>query len=139
MARSDDEGRQIAIAVQNASGIALNVYGFRLSEGAWGGNPDQEPTLGDTIRSGGERRYLNLTDQPFTGVGGSITLTPANGGVVSINWSWSPGESAKRSVYAQDTRGISADSRWTGHGGTSMTLQVSINRLGSLSSRSTDG
>jgi hypothetical protein len=138
MATSDDKGREIAIAVHNASGIVLSVYSFRLSEGAWGSKPGQEPVLGDTICSGGARGYLNMTDQPFTGVGGSITLTPANGGVVSINWSWRPGEPAKSSAYGQDMQGISVDSRWTGQGSTSMTLQVSINRLGDLATATTE-
>lgn len=128
MATSDAKGRKIAITVSNASGIVLSVYDFALDSGLWG----EKPKLGDTIYSGDERYYLNLSSQMFTSLGGNVNLSAANGGMVVVRWSWPPNEGATKSAYTEGTSGISIESRWTGQGSTFLTLQVSIGRLGLL-------
>jgi len=115
--------RQVTVLVTDSSATTLNLSTFGLYEGKW--DPAFQPQPGVQISPGASPSYVNYTDQPFTGVGGFLTLTPMTGGQITISWSWEYGgtfwgtSSTKSTTLQVSTQPINQQTN-------SVTLQVTI-------------
>jgi len=120
--------RSITISIQDASGTTLTVNYGTLT----GGTFDSAPVPGTTIQPGKVVSYVNGTTSIFTSLGGSILLTPASGGSISVNWNWPSGSSASGSVTAQSVNGLGVSYQMLNTQTNFPTLQVMITNAASF-------
>ncbi|HEY0071323.1 MAG TPA: hypothetical protein VGE04_15265 [Chloroflexia bacterium] len=84
--------REVLVAVQNSSGLELDVTTFALTNGYWDPSaPNGVPTQGAAITPGQTATWGNYTSTPFTGVTGTMTINSTGVGTVILNWSWAYG------------------------------------------------
>ncbi len=115
--------RQVTVIVTDSSATTLNLSTFGLTDGKW--DPAFQPQPGVQIGPGASPAYVNFTDQPFTGVGGFLTLTPMTGGQITITWSWEYGSTFAAYSSTRSTR-LQVSTQAINQQTSSVTLQVTI-------------
>ncbi len=111
-----------AIAVQNASGTTLALQTATLASGAW---LPPAPAIGSGVFPGDAPRYVNVSLQAFSGLGGTLILVPMTGGSITIGWSWPSGGTPAAAAYGQNTS-ISVDGTLINVGSSQPTFQVVV-------------
>ncbi|MEM7498717.1 MAG: hypothetical protein AAF371_12080 [Pseudomonadota bacterium] len=119
--------RQITVAITNSSAESLTIANFQLAAGAW----ETAPELGGTVAPGNTPSYVNFTDQPFTNLGGSIALVPAQGGTLDITWKWDYGSAVSGKATVSNAPAISVSSNVINANTLSPTLQVRVTNASS--------
>lgn len=114
--------RDVSIQIVNSSGTEADVQTFLLTGGSW----KEIPQAGQPITPGANQTYNNYTSQPFTNLGGTLTLTPTTGGTVTITWNWAWGGLCTGSATATNTSGIAVSSSIINPNTSSPTLQVTL-------------
>jgi hypothetical protein len=114
--------RTFTIQITNSSGTLLVLQDFTLTGGSWA----QRPQAGSPINSGQTASYDNYTDQAFTGLGGTMTLVPANGGTIALAWNWAWGGVATGSATASGLTGISVSAQVINGNTNNPTLQITV-------------
>jgi hypothetical protein len=89
-----DFARSITIDIQDASGTSLTLNYGTLSSGNW----ETQPVPGSTIKPGDSSTFVNGATNNFASLGGTIFLTPASGGTITIGWSWPNGSPVTSTV-----------------------------------------
>ncbi len=125
-ASSADAVRTVTLQIMDTSDTTFNVNTFALSGGKW--DPDHQPQLGQSLAPGQTLMYVNFTDAPYTGVGGTLTLAPVSGGLVSITWNWNYGAPLKSGFVVQGTS-LYYVLTVAGQTTASPTVQISISSL----------
>ncbi|MES2207690.1 MAG: hypothetical protein V4525_12980 [Pseudomonadota bacterium] len=120
--------RSITISIQDTSGATITVNYGTLT----GGYFDPVPIPGTTIQPGTTVSYVNGANDNFTYPGGSILLTPASGGSISVNWNWPSGSLANGSVTTQSVSGLGVSYQMVNTQTNSPTLQVVISNASSF-------
>jgi hypothetical protein len=115
--------RSAQILIMDQSGTVLNVNTYAITGGVW--DPANQPVSGQQITPGENTKFVNYTDQPYTSIGGVITLVPQTGGTISVTWSWPYGSPFTQSVSTQSTT-LTANGTIVGQTGTQATVQVQI-------------
>lgn len=115
--------RQATITIYDASDTVLNLNTFSISSGAW--NPSQMPTSGQQITSGQQPNFNNYTDQPFTGIGGLMSLSPMSGGIITLSWNWKYGSPFEFSASTSNTP-LAVKGQIVGQSGTAVTVQFQV-------------
>ncbi len=121
--------RTFTVQTTNSSGTLLIIQNFTLTGGSW----EQPPKAGDAVNSGDTKAYNNLTDQPFTGLGGTMVLVPASGGSITLAWNWPWGGVATGSATAAGLNGISVSATVINQNTANPTLQVTVLNAPSVS------
>lgn len=93
--------RSVTLQIMDSSDTTFNVNTFSLSNGKW--DPTQQPQLGQSLSPGQTLIYVNFTDTPYTGVGGTISFAPVSGGLVNITWAWNYGAPLQSGFVVQGT------------------------------------
>ncbi len=114
--------RTFTVQTTNSSGTLLIIQNFYLTGGSW----EVPPQAGAPISPGQMVSYNNATDQPFTGLGGLMSLVPATGGTITLNWNWSWGGVATGSATAASLNGISVSATVINQNTANPTLQVTV-------------
>lgn len=114
--------RTFTVQTTNSSGTLLIIQNFFLTGGSW----ETPPQAGAPINSGQTASYNNLTEQAFTGLGGSMTLVPASGGSITLTWNWPWGGVATGSATAASLNGISVSATVINQNTANPTLQVTV-------------
>jgi hypothetical protein len=114
--------RSVTILILNSSGTDLILANFRLTGGSW----EKQPVSGINIKPSDHHDFVNFTDRTFTNVGGTINLSPVNGGEISIQWNWAWGSSITGSSTGSNLNGIAVSSTIINPNTITPTLQVMI-------------
>jgi hypothetical protein len=93
--------RSVQLMIMNASNAAFTVDTFSLAAGDW--DPKAQPRLAQPLCPGGMLNYTNSTSQPYSGVGGTLSLVPTSGGRLDINWIWVYGQPLKSGLVVTGT------------------------------------
>lgn len=115
--------RQVNIMIGDSSSTTLNINTYSVTSGRW--DPQYTPQLGQQITPGQNPMFVNFTDQPFTAVSGSITLSPMSGGLITLSWDWQYGSPFQQRSSTQNTT-LGVSSQITGQTSTTVTVQYQI-------------
>ncbi|MBV8751074.1 MAG: hypothetical protein JO103_15310 [Candidatus Eremiobacteraeota bacterium] len=119
--------RTFSVQIANLSGTLLTINTFLLTGGSW----VTPPQGGGPINPGQTQNYDNYTDQPYTGLGGTISLSPTTGGTITVTWSWPWGSLATGSTTVSNVTGISVASNVINQNTNNPILQVTITNASS--------
>jgi hypothetical protein len=95
--------RSLTVVVNNASDAQIAVNYGQLTGGDWENN--SQPVPGAVI-SAGSNTFVNGADNAFTALGGTILLTPASGGTITIEWSWPRGSGVTGTTTGNSLTGL---------------------------------
>ena len=119
--------RSVTVTVLNASGADLaSNYGM-LTGGAW----DNPPVPGSIVSTAGQTTWVNGAANAFMSVGGTILMSPASGGAISVSWNWGPGTAVSGSVDSMATAGLAVTSQLFNAQTSSPTMQVIVTNAAS--------
>jgi len=80
--------RSITVAIRNDSQQDVMIAYSQLTSGDWANG---SPPVPGTVLGGEATIVVNEAHSAFTALGGSMTLTPASGGTVTVTWAWPRG------------------------------------------------
>jgi hypothetical protein len=124
--------RSLTISVNNASDAQIVLNYGTLTGGDW--ENGTAPVPGSVIVAG-QNDYINGADDAFTALGGSILLTPASGGTITISWSWPRGSGVTGTTTGNTLTGLAVTSSVINSQSMNPTLQVYITDSASLASQ----
>ncbi len=127
--------RSVTLQIMDSSDTTFNINTFSLTGGKW--DPTQQPQLGQSLGPGQTLTYINFTDAPFTGVGGTISLAPVSGGLINITWAWNYGSPLQSGFVIQGTT-LNYILSVGGQNTPSPTVQISIAGLAKEEERASD-
>lgn len=114
--------RSVTVSVLNASGQDLAVNYGLLTGGTW----DNLPIPGSVISAAGQTTWVNGAANAFMPLGGTVLVSPASGGTISLSWNWGPGTPVSGSVTSQSTIGLAVTSQLVNTQTSSPTMQVIV-------------
>ncbi|NWA28517.1 hypothetical protein HX866_26855 [Pseudomonas gingeri] len=114
--------RSLTLTITNTSGVDMIVNYGTLTGGTW----EAAPIPGTLISPTDQQSYVNGASNTFTSLGGTLLLTPANGGMISPNWNWPAGSLPSGSAMSANTVGFTVSSQLIGMQTNNVTLQVII-------------
>ncbi len=114
--------RAINITVVNSSSTLHTLVYATLTGGEWA----TYPAPGTSLGAGQMLGLNNGADRPFESLGGSISLSPASGGQIVINWSWPYGSAVSAGVNTMSLTGLAVSYQMINQQTTNPTLQVMI-------------
>src|SRR5688572_9695758 len=121
--------RSLTVAVNNASDAQIAVNYGSLTGGDWENNSAPVP---GSIITAGQNTFVNGAQDAFTVIGGTILLSPASGGTISINWTWPRGSGVTGSVTGNSLTGLAVTSAVINTQSMNPTLQVYVTDAASL-------
>jgi hypothetical protein len=121
--------RSLTVVVNNASDAQIAVNYGTLSGGDWENN--SQPVPGSVITPG-QNTFVNGAGDAFTVIGGSILLSPASGGTITITWAWPRGSGVTGSVTGNSLTGLAVASTVVNTQSMTPTMQVYITDSASL-------
>jgi hypothetical protein len=122
--------RSLTVVVNNASDAQVAVNYGTLTGGDWENNT--APIPGSVI-SAGQNTFVNGAGDAFTALGGTILLTPASGGTITITWSWPRGSGVTGTTSGNSRTGLAVASAVINTQSMNPTMQVYITDAASLS------
>lgn len=99
--------RSLTVVVNNASDAQIAVNYGQLTGGGW--ENGTQPVPGSVI-SAGSNTFINGAEDAFTSLGGTILLTPASGGTITLTWSWPRGSGVTGSTTGNSLTGLAVAS-----------------------------
>jgi len=121
--------RSLTVVVNNASDAQIAVNYGSLTGGDWENNSAPVP---GSIITAGQNTFVNGAQDAFTVIGGTILLSPASGGTISINWTWPRGSGVTGSVTGNSLTGLAVTSAVINTQSMNPTLQVYVTDAASL-------
>ena len=123
--------RSLTIVVNNASDAQVTVNYGQLTGGDWENNSMPVP---GSIISAGSNNFINGAENAFTALGGTILLTPASGGTITISWSWPRGSGVTGTTTGNSLTGLGVASTVINTQSNTPQMQVYITDSASLKS-----
>lgn len=114
--------RSVTVSVLNASGQDLAVNYGLLTGGTW----DNPPIPGSVISAAGQTTWVNGAANAFMPLGGTIVMSPASGGTITVSWNWGPGTAVSGSVNSVWTTGLAVTSQLVNTQTSSPMMQVIV-------------
>lgn len=99
--------RSLTVVVNNSSDAQIAVNYGQLTGGDWENNT--QPIPGSVIVAGANS-FINGAGDAFTALGGTILLTPASGGTITLTWSWPRGSGVTGSTTGNSLTGLAVAS-----------------------------
>ena len=121
--------RSLTVVVNNASDAQIAVNYGTLTGGDWESNT--APVPGSVITAG-QNTFINGAADAFTVIGGTILLSPASGGTITITWSWPRGSGVTGSTTGNSLTGLGVASTVVNTQSMNPTMQVYITDSASL-------
>lgn len=121
--------RSLTVVVNDASDAQVAVNYGTLTGGDWENN--SSPVPGSVITAG-QNTFINGAGDAFTSLGGTILLTPASGGTITITWAWPRGSGVTGSVTGNSLTGLAVASTVVNTQSMNPTMQVYITDAASL-------
>lgn len=121
--------RSLTVVVNNASDAQIAVNYGSLTGGDWENN--SAPVPGSVITAG-SNTFTNGAQDAFTVIGGTILLSPASGGTITISWSWPRGSGVTGTTAGNSLTGLAVASTVVNTQSMNPTMQVYITDSASL-------
>ena len=103
---TEQASRDVGVRISNTSGTVCYINDFSLTGGSW----KSIPPAGQAINPGDDVEYHNFTDTPYTNLGGTMNLTTATGGKITIQWNWAWGSLITGSATGTSLQGMAVSS-----------------------------
>lgn len=121
--------RSLTVVVNNASDAQIAVNYGTLTGGDWENNT--APIPGSVITAG-QNTFINGAGDAFTVLGGTILLTPASGGTITVTWAWPRGSGVTGTTTGNSLTGLAVASTVVNTQSMNPTMQVYITDSASL-------
>lgn len=100
--------RSVTVELFNASTAEIILNHGSLAGGVWDDNNQPQP--GSTISRDSASSYVNGADDMSQALGGTILLTPASGGSITVTWAWPFGSGVSCTVAPNSLSGLAVTS-----------------------------
>jgi hypothetical protein len=121
--------RSLTVVVNNASDAQIAVNYGTLTGGEWENNSGPVP---GSVITAGQNSFVNGAQDAFTVIGGTILLSPASGGTITLNWSWPRGSGVTGTTTSNSLTGLAVTSAVVNTQSLNPTMQVYITDSSSL-------
>ncbi len=121
--------RSLTVVVNNASDAQIAVNYGTLTGGDWENGTQPQP---GSVITAGSNTFINGAGDAFTVIGGTILLSPASGGTITITWSWPRGSGVTGTTTGNSLTGLAVASTVVNTQSMNPTMQVYITDSASL-------